>query len=198
VTARIEVARMDITDARVDAIVNAANESLQLGAGVAGAIRRRGGSAIQEECDRIGFCPVGQAVVTGGGNLPARWVIHAVGPVWRGGNAGEDAVLASAVRAALARAEEIGAKSVALPAISTGVFGYPVDRGAQISIAAARTFAGEARVVEKIAFCLFDERTFEVFRRELGKDSESQGSRSRPVTPPGSLDPAPGVTRRKP
>jgi O-acetyl-ADP-ribose deacetylase (regulator of RNase III) len=196
--ARIEVARMDITDARVDAIVNAANEGLQLGAGVAGAIRRRGGSAIQEECDRIGFCPVGQAVVTGGGELPARWVIHAVGPVWRGGNAGEDALLASAVRAALARAEEIGAKSVALPAISTGVFGYPVDRAAQISIAAARTFAGEARVVEKIAFCLFDERTFEVFRRELEKDSESQGSRSRPVTPPGSLDSAPGVTRRKP
>jgi O-acetyl-ADP-ribose deacetylase (regulator of RNase III) len=125
-------------------------------------------------------------------------VIHAVGPVWRGGNAGEDALLASAVRAALARADQMGAKSVALPAISTGVFGYPVDRAAQISIAAARTFAGEARVVEKIAFCLFDERTFEVFRRELEKDSESQGSRSRPVTPPGSLDPAPGETRRKP
>jgi O-acetyl-ADP-ribose deacetylase (regulator of RNase III) len=189
---------MDITDARVDAIVNAANESLQLGAGVAGAIRRRGGSAIQEEGDRIGHCPIGQSVVTGGGNLPARWVIHAVGPVWRGGNAGEDALLASAVRAALARADQMGAKSVALPAISTGVFGYPVDRAAQISIAAARTFAGEARVVEKIAFCLFDERTFEVFRRELEKDSESQGSRSRPVTPPGSLDSAPGVTRRKP
>jgi len=155
---------MDITNAPVDAIVNAANESLQLGAGVAGAIRRRGGSAIQEECDRIGYCPVGQAVVTGGGNLPAHWVIHAVGPVWRGGNAGEDALLASAVRAALARAEEVGAKSVALPAISTGVFGYPVERAARISIAAARTFAGEAKVVEKIVFCLFDERTFEIFR----------------------------------
>jgi O-acetyl-ADP-ribose deacetylase (regulator of RNase III) len=158
---------MDITDAPVDAIVNAANESLQLGAGVAGAIRRRGGSAIQEECDRIGHCPVGGAVVTGGGNLPARWVIHAVGPVWRGGNAGEDALLASAVRAALARAEEVGAKSVALPAISTGVFGYPVERAARISIAAARAFAGEAKVVEKIVFCLFDERTFQIFRREL-------------------------------
>jgi len=158
---------MDITNAPVDAIVNAANESLQLGAGVAGAIRRRGGSAIQEECDRIGYCPVGQAVVTGGGNLPAHWVIHAVGPVWRGGNAGEDALLASAVRAALARAEEVGAKSVALPAISTGVFGYPVERAAWISIAAARTFAGEAKVVEKIVFCLFDERTFEIFRSEL-------------------------------
>jgi O-acetyl-ADP-ribose deacetylase len=157
---------MDITDAPVDAIVNAANESLQLGAGVAGAIRRRGGSTIQEECDRIAYCPVGQAVVTGGGDLPARWVIHAVGPVWRGGNTGEDALLASAVRAALARADRVGAKSVALPAISTGVFGYPVERAARISIAAARTFAGEAKVVEKIVFCLFDERTFEVFRSQ--------------------------------
>jgi O-acetyl-ADP-ribose deacetylase (regulator of RNase III) len=172
VPARIEVTRMDITDAPVDAIVNAANESLQLGAGVAGAIRRRGGNAIQEECDRIGYCPVGQAVVTGGGNLPARWVIHAVGPVWRGGNAGEDAFLASAVRAALASAEEVGAKSVALPAISTGVFGYPVERAARVSIAAARTFAGTARKVERICFCLYDDHAFETFRRELEKDSE--------------------------
>jgi O-acetyl-ADP-ribose deacetylase (regulator of RNase III) len=171
---------MDITDAPVDAIVNAANESLQLGAGVAGAIRRRGGSAIQEECDRIGYCAVGQAVVTGGGDLRARWVIHAVGPVWRGGNAGEDALLASAVRAALARADEVGAKSVALPAISTGVFGYPVERAARISIAAARTFAGETRVVEKIVFCLFDERTFEVFRREHSQLS-SRGAKRRGI-----------------
>jgi O-acetyl-ADP-ribose deacetylase (regulator of RNase III) len=162
---------MDITDAPVDAIVNAANESLQLGAGVAGAIRRRGGSAIQEECDRIGYCPVGQAVVTGGGNLPAHWVIHAVGPVWRGGEEGEDVLLSSAVLAALARADEVGAKSVALPAISTGVFGFPVERAAGISISAAQTFAGAARAVERIVFCLFDERTFEVFRRELEKDS---------------------------
>jgi O-acetyl-ADP-ribose deacetylase (regulator of RNase III) len=90
--------------------------------------------------------------------------------VWRGGNAGEDALLASAVRAALARADQMGAKSVALPAISTGVFGYPVERAARISIASARTFIGEAKVVEKIVFCLFDERTFEVFRRELERD----------------------------
>jgi O-acetyl-ADP-ribose deacetylase (regulator of RNase III) len=87
--------------------------------------------------------------------------------VWRGGNAGEDADLASAVSSALARAEEIGAKSVALPAISTGVFGFPVERAARISVTAARTFAREARVVEKIVYCLFDERTFEIFRSEL-------------------------------
>jgi O-acetyl-ADP-ribose deacetylase (regulator of RNase III) len=169
VPARIDVAHMDITVARVDAIVNAANESLQLGAGVAGAIRRRGGRTIQEECDRIGYCPVGQAVITGAGNLPARWVIHAVGPVWRGGDEGEDLLLASAVLAALGRAEEAGAKSVALPAISTGVFGYPAERAAKISVGAARTFARDARGVERIVFCLFDDDRFEVFRKELEK-----------------------------
>src|SRR6478752_6779321 len=107
--------RGDITALDVDAIVNAANERLQLGAGVAGAIRRRGGASIQRECDRIGHCETGGAVVTGGGDLPAKWVIHAVGPVWEGGGAGEEALLASAVRSALTRAEEIGARSVALP-----------------------------------------------------------------------------------
>ena len=94
-TASIELTKGDITALDVDAIVNAANEHLQLGSGVAGAIRRRGGPAIQRECDRIGHCPVGGAVVTGGGDLPARWVIHAVGPVWQGGGAGEEALLAA-------------------------------------------------------------------------------------------------------
>jgi O-acetyl-ADP-ribose deacetylase (regulator of RNase III) len=165
--ARIEVAQLDITLAAVDAVVNAANESLQLGAGVAGAIRRRGGPSIQEECDRIGHCPVGEAVVTGGGDLTARRVIHAVGPVWRGGSGGEEAALASAVRAALSRAEEVGARSVALPAISTGIFGFPVERAAEISVASARAFAKTAKVVERIVFCLFDERTCDVFRKEV-------------------------------
>ena len=97
--ATIELAQGDITSLNVDAIVNAANESLQLGSGVAGAIRRRGGPAVQDECNQIGACPVGSAVVTGGGDLPARWVIHAVGPVWRGGGEGEEMLLASAVPA---------------------------------------------------------------------------------------------------
>ena len=169
--ARIEVVEQDITLAPVDAVVNAANESLQLGAGVAGAIRRRGGPSIQEECDRIGHCATGQAVVTGAGELEARWVIHAVGPVWRGGNAGEEAALASAVEAALARAEEVGARSVAVPAISAGVFGFPIKRAAEISVAKARDFARTARAVERIVFCLFDERTAGVFRREVEKTS---------------------------
>ena len=166
---RIEAALLDITFARVDAIVNAANEGLQLGAGVAGAIRRRGGRSIQEDCDRIGHCATGDAVVTGAGNLPARWVIHAVGPIWRGGGEGEDALLASAVLAALRRAEEVGAKSVALPAISTGVYGFPLERAAKVSIAAAKRFTREARVVQRIVYCLFDERTAEIFRDEIGE-----------------------------
>lgn len=171
--ATIEVRRLDITLARVDAIVNAANEGLQLGAGVAGAIRRRGGQTIQVECDRIGGCAVGDAVVTGAGNLPARWVIHAVGPVWRGGGGGEERDLASAVRAALRRAEEVGAKSVALPAISTGVYGFPVGRAAEISVMAARSFAESAKNVQKIVFCLFDEESCRTFEQALEKDRKS-------------------------
>ena len=112
---------------------------------------------------------IGQAVVTGAGNLPARWVIHAVGPVWRGGDEGEDVELASAVLAALARAEEVGARSVALPAISTGVYGFPAERAAKISVAAARTFARGAKSVERIVYCLFDEPRYELFKRELEK-----------------------------
>src|SRR5713101_1428983 len=126
--ARIELVKTDITSLHVDAIVNAASEALQLGSGVAGAIRVRGGPSIQEECDRIGHCDTGEAVVTRGGHLSAQWVIHAVGPVWRGGDSGEEIQLASAVLAALGRADEVGARSVALPAISAGVYGFPIEK----------------------------------------------------------------------
>jgi O-acetyl-ADP-ribose deacetylase len=167
--ARIELAKADITTLQVDAVVNAANEALQLGTGVAGAIRRVGGPSIQEECDRIGTCEAGQAVITGAGNLQARWVVHAVGPVWRGGELGEEMLLASAVRAALKRAEEIGAKSVAVPAISTGVFGFPLQKAADLSMAAARSFAAEARSVERIIFCVIDDRALTAFERAFEK-----------------------------
>jgi len=168
VSAQIELAQGDITSLRVDAIVNAANQHLQLGAGVAGAIRTKGGPAIQRECDRIGGCSVGGAVVTGGGELPARWVIHAVGPVWRGGQEEEEELLASVVRSSLEHADEIGAKSVALPAISTGVFGFPLGRAAEISVAEARRFSSRARSVERVVFCLFDDRTLSAFEKALG------------------------------
>jgi O-acetyl-ADP-ribose deacetylase (regulator of RNase III) len=167
--ASIELAQGDITALEVDAIVNAANDRLQLGSGVAGAIRRRGGPAIQEECDRIGACAVGDAVVTGGGQLPARWVIHAVGPIWHGGAEGEQMLLTLAVRAALRRAEEIGARSVALPAISAGMYGFPLQRAAELSIAAARSFAREALRVQRIVFCLFDDAALSAFERALGQ-----------------------------
>ena len=169
-SAAIQLVLGDITSLDVDAIVNAANERLQLGAGVAGAIRRRGGPSIQRECDRIGYCRTGDAVVTGGGDLAARWVIHAVGPVWRGGGEGEESLLASAVAASLSRAEEIGAKSVALPALSTGIYGFPIDRAAEISIREARRFAGGAKTVERIVFCLFDERAYGAFERAVNRN----------------------------
>ena len=167
--ASIELARGDLTAMDVDAIVNAANEQLQLGAGVAGAIRRRGGPSIQEECDQLGGCPTGSAVVTGAGDLPAKWVIHAVGPIWHGGGEGEEMLLASAVRAALKRAEEIGARSVALPAISAGVYGFPMRRAAELSIGAARSFAAEAQTVQRIVFCLFDDAALSAFERAFAE-----------------------------
>ena len=166
--ATIELAKVDITRLRVDAIVNAANEALQLGSGVAGAIRLHGGPTIQEECDRIGTCAVGQAVVTKAGNLPARWVIHAVGPVWTGGSFGEEMLLASAVLQALRRGEDIGASSVALPAISTGVFGFPLPLAAEITVAAAKSFAPNAEYVQRIVFCLLDDDVYDAFQKALG------------------------------
>jgi O-acetyl-ADP-ribose deacetylase (regulator of RNase III) len=165
----IELARTDITAMKVDAIVNAANEALQLGSGVAGSIRQRGGPTIQEECDRIGTCAVGQAVVTRAGKLQAKWVIHAVGPVWKGGNFGEEMLLASAILQALRRGEDIGATSVAVPAISTGVFGFPLEMAAEISVAAARSFAPTAEYVQRIVFCLLDEQAHSAFEAALRK-----------------------------
>ena len=165
--ASLSAVRGDIAAFPADAIVNAANESLQLGAGVAGAIRRAGGPSIQRECDRIGRCPTGGAVSTGAGELPARWVIHAVGPVWGGGDSREDELLDSAVTAALGRAEELGAASVALPALSTGIYGFPIERAARISVAAARRFAEGARAVRRIVFVLFDQTALDVFEREI-------------------------------
>lgn len=169
---RIAVVVGDITDLETDAVVNAANSALQLGGGVAGAIRARGGPSIQRECDRIGSCPVGGAVVTGGGNLAARWVIHAVGP--HGSDPDADRLLASACRCALARAREIGAASVALPAISTGIFGFPLERAAAILTSAAAAFARDHARPESIVFCVRDAAARDLFVRALG-DADGAG-----------------------
>jgi O-acetyl-ADP-ribose deacetylase (regulator of RNase III) len=165
--ATIEIAKTDITALAVDAIVNPANEALQLGSGVAGAIRQKGGPTIQEECDLIGTCAVGQAVVTKAGKLRSKWVIHAVGPVWKGGSYGEEMLLASAVLQALRRGEDIGAASVAVPAISGGTFGFPIEKAAEIAVAAARSFAPNAEYVKKIVFCLYDDAAYDAFQQAL-------------------------------
>ncbi len=162
---QLELVEGDITDLDVDAIVNAANEHLQLGTGVAGAIRKKGGPSIQVECDRIGGTPVGTAVMTGAGSLKARRVIHAVGP--RMGEGDEDKKLAAAVRAALALADRRGLRSIALPAISTGNFGFPVDRAARIMLTEIHRFLQGGTKLERVVLCLHGEEAFSTFKREL-------------------------------
>ena len=154
----------------VDAIVNAANEALQLGSGVAGAIRQHGGPTIQEECDQIGTCAVGQAVVTKAGKLPAKWVIHAVGPVWKGGSFGEEMLLASAVLQALRRGEDIGATSVALPAISAGRLRVSArDGGRDHGRRGALLRARRPSTSRRSSFCLLDDEVYAAFEKALGR-----------------------------
>ena len=160
----LEAVRGDITQQRVDAIVNAANSSLLGGGGVDGAIHRAGGPAILEECRRLGGCETGDAKATTAGNLPARWVIHTVGPVWHGGGQGEPELLASAHRRSLEVARELGARTVAFPAISCGVYGYPVQLAAPIAVGVARELEPE---FELIRFVLFNDDTREAFTNEL-------------------------------
>lgn len=162
---QLELVEGDITDLEVDAVVNAANEDLELGSGVAGAIRRKGGPSIQEECNRIGHTPVGTAVMTGAGHLKARQVIHAVGP--RMGDGDEDKKLAAAVRAALALADRRGMKSIALPAISTGVFGFPMERASRILLTEIHRFLQGGTKLERVVICLRGEEAFGIFKKEL-------------------------------
>jgi len=162
---QLEIVEGDITELEIDAIVNAANEDLKLGSGVAGAIREKGGPSIQEECDRIGHTAVGTAVMTGAGGLKARQVIHAVGP--RMGEGDEDRKLASAVRSALALADRNGLRSIALPAISTGVFGFPMDRAARITLTEIHRYLQGGTKIERVVVVLYDNDAFQTYRREL-------------------------------
>lgn len=161
----LELVEGDITEIEVEALVNPANEDLQLGSGVAGAIRKRGGPSIQEECDRIGSTPVGTAVMTGAGKLKAKRVLHAVGP--RMGEGDEDRKLAAAVRAALALADRNGLRSIAMPAISTGNFGFPMDRAARIMLTEIHRYLQGGTKLERVVVCLFGDEAYEIFRREL-------------------------------
>ncbi|MFX1563318.1 MAG: macro domain-containing protein [Promethearchaeota archaeon] len=162
----VELVQGDITDLATDALVNAANESLQMGGGVAGAIRRRGGPAIQRECDDIGGTPVGTAVITTGGNLKARFVIHAVGPRW--GEGDEDQKLANAVQHSLKLAESRRLRSIAFPAISTGIFGFPKERAAKIILETTIRYLKEKETsLRRIIFCLYDPASFTIFKDTL-------------------------------
>jgi O-acetyl-ADP-ribose deacetylase (regulator of RNase III) len=167
----IIITQGDITEMDVDAIVNAANNDLKLGAGVAGAIRRKGGPSIQEDCDRIGRIPVGEAAMTGGGQLKARFVIHAAS-MSLGSSTTEESLRSSTLNSLL-RAREKGLKSIAFPAIGAGIGGFPVNRCAEIMIEEARRFLMQPGSTEQIYFVLFSEDTYNVFQRvhgELVKD----------------------------
>jgi len=161
----LELTQGDITDLDTDAIVNAANTALQLGGGVAGAIRRKGGPKIQEECNRIGGTHVGGAVITTGGNLKAKYVIHAVGP--RHGEEHEDEKLKDATLNSLILADKNNLKSIAFPAISTGIFGFPKDRCATIMLSTTIAYLEGPTKLEKVVYCLYDQNTFEIFKRTL-------------------------------
>ena len=161
----IKLVQGDITDQATDAIVNAANAQLILGGGVAGAIRRKGGAVIQEECNKIGSTFVGGAVITTGGNLRAKHVIHAVGP--RMGEGDEDVKLKNAALNSLKLMDEHGLKSIAFPAISTGIFGYPIDRCAKILISTIKEYVASGTQVEEVIFCLFSNSDYKVFNKVL-------------------------------
>ena len=165
---KLEAVLGDITKEDVDAIVNAANSSLLGGGGVDGAIHRAAGPALGEACRALGGCPEGGAKVTPGFDLPARWIIHAVGPRWRSGEDGEPERLADCYRNSLARADEVGAATVSFPAISTGIFGYPLDAATEIAI---ETVGSTPTSVATVRFVCFDHTTLQAYLERLEQNS---------------------------
>ena len=164
---RVEIVVADITTLAVDAIVNAANSSLLGGGGVDGAIHRAAGPELVHECRLLGGCKTGDAKITGGHGLPARHVVHTVGPVWRGGGAGEADLLASCYRRSLEVAAGAGCRTVAFPAISTGIYGYPAEGAAKIAVATVRDALRTSDALDRVTFCCFSEASAEAHRRAL-------------------------------
>lgn len=167
---RIQVVRGDITEQIVDAIVNAANSSLLGGGGVDGAIHDAAGPDLLEECRRIGGCPTGEARITGGYQLPAKYVIHTVGPVWHGGNHGEDALLAACYRNSLGLALQHAIRTIAFPAISTGAYGYSLNRATHIAVGEVRAFLQQHSQIERVTFVCFAEEARRAYAAALAQE----------------------------
>ena len=166
-TATLEIVEGDITKLPVDAIVNAANERLTSGGGVCGAIHRAAGPRLAEACARIAHCPTGDARITPGFDLPAKFVIHAVGPVWHGGTRGEPDLLAGCYRASIELARQHHCRSIAFPAISTGIFGYPPEAAARVAVAASQAATADSGVPARVIFVCFGKEMMAIYRKLL-------------------------------